>query len=249
MNNHHIFHFKTDISKIPIPKKLNNPFGNSVSEIVKIAVKEFQDFISEASVAWEHDFLTERGKMFGVLVIQKEDKSFAFLGTISGKLDGNDICQQFVPSVFDVSTDDFFFRKGMLQLTEFSQQIKSSNNQLEISDLTKRRKLKSHSLQKRLFENSQFSNILGQQKNVLQIFKESAHGAPPSAAGECAAPKLLQFAFENNLKPIAMTEFWWGMTSRSNERIHKVFYPACKNKCRPILEFMLNDKKLFDHVN
>ena len=66
---------------------------------------------------------------------------------------------------------------------------------------------------------------------------------PPSAAGECAAPKLLQYAIEHQLKPIALTEFWWGNSTK--EKTHNVFYPACKNKCRPILEYMLEDTELF----
>jgi len=78
--------------------------------------------------------------------------------------------------------------------------------------------------------------------------RSSSHGNPPAAAGECAAPKLLQYAFEHRLKPIALAEFWWGNPSQNKEREHKVFYPACKNKCRPILEYMLNDTALFEHA-
>ena len=89
-------------------------------------------------------------------------------------------------------------------------------------------------------------NISGQEKNLLEIFKDASNGMPPSAAGECAAPKLLQYAMKHGLKPIALTEFWWG--SPIHEREHKIFYPACKNKCRPILEYMLEDATLFSSV-
>ena len=80
----------------------------------------------------------------------------------------------------------------------------------------------------------------------MQIFEHSSQGNPPAATGECSAPKLLQYAFENKLTPIALAEFWWGNTTKSLERKHKGFYPACKNKCRPILEFMLDDNELFE---
>ena len=83
----------------------------------------------------------------------------------------------------------------------------------------------------------------------MQIFKSSSHGNPPSAAGECAAPKLLHYAFKHQLKPIALAEFWWGNTLKNIEREHKDFYPACKNKCRPILEYMLDDTELFNQSN
>lgn len=104
-------------------------------------------------------------------------------------------------------------------------------------------------MQQRLFENYKFLNIRGVEKNVLQIFKSSPQGNPPAAAGECAAPKLLQYALNNRLKPIAIAEFWWGNPPKGREREHKAFYPACKNKCRPILEFLLDDMELFEQAN
>lgn len=63
---------------------------------------------------------------------------------------------------------------------------------------------------------------------------------------EYADSKLLQYAIEQNLTPIALTEFWWGRPIKTSDRKHAHFYPACKNKCRPILEFMLEDDELFD---
>jgi len=248
MDNQYIFNFKSDISGISIPKNLNNPFKLSIPEIASIAAKEFQDFITLESDKWEHSFRSQKGKMFGVLVIQKKDTSYAYLGTVSGKLFGNTTCNKFIPSVFDDSVDDFFINRGMNELTEIGEKIKNSCNQSEIIELTENRKQKSLNLQQRLFENYQFQNILGIKKNVLQIFKNSSHGNPPAATGECTAPKLLQFAFQHQLKPIALVEFWWGNSPKNKEREHKVFYPACKNKCRPILEYMLNDKTLYDQV-
>jgi tRNA pseudouridine32 synthase/23S rRNA pseudouridine746 synthase len=249
MDIQHIFNFKTDISEIDIPAKLNNPFGLSISKIARIAAKEFQEFISSESQGWGHDFLIQKGKMFGILVVQKEDNTYGYLGTVSGKLQGNTVCDKFIPSVFDDSTDDFFINKGMTELTEIGSQIKKANTPSEISLLTEKRKQKSFALQQQLFENYQFLNSLGVEKNVLQIFESSLHGNPPSAAGECAAPKLLQYAFKHQLKPIALAEFWWGNSINNKEREHKVFYPACKNKCRPILEYMLDDTELFKQAS
>jgi tRNA pseudouridine32 synthase/23S rRNA pseudouridine746 synthase len=101
-------------------------------------------------------------------------------------------------------------------------------------------------LQEQLFKNYKILNLFGIEKNVIEIFKDSSHGSPPSAAGECAAPKLLHHAFKHQLKPIALAEFWWGTLSENTERNHKEFYPACKNKCRPILEYMLDNTELFN---
>jgi tRNA pseudouridine32 synthase/23S rRNA pseudouridine746 synthase len=249
MNNKYLFEFKAETSGITIPEKLNNPFSSVVSEIAKIAAIELQEFIALDSQIWEHDFSTHKGKMFGVLVVQKADNSFGYLGAVSGKIPEKATSGKFVPSIFNDSTDDFFINRGMSELTEIGNLMKESNNQSEINSLVGKRKRKSLMLQHKLFENYRFLNLLGEEQNVLQIFENSSHGYPPSATGECAAPKLLQFAFNHNLKPIALTEFWWGNPPKNNEKIHKHFYSACKNKCRPVLEYMLNDTNLFDKVN
>ena len=249
MDKQHIFDFITDISEINIPAKLNNPFGLFIPEIARIAAKEFQEFIASESQEWKHDFLIQKGKMFGILVVQQEDYRYSYLGTVSGKLQGNTICDKFVPSTFDDSIDDFFIDRGMTELTEIGSQIKKANTTSEISLLTENRKQKSFALQQRLFENYQFLNFSGIVKNVLQIFESSSHGNPPAAAGECAAPKLLQYAFSHRLRPIALAEFWWGNPTKNKEKEHKAFYPACKDKCRPILEYMLDDTELFNQAS
>jgi tRNA pseudouridine32 synthase/23S rRNA pseudouridine746 synthase len=245
MSTRYLFHFDSNLSKTKIPEKLNNPFDVEVPEIAQIAAEEFQVFLAKEAQKWQPDLLAKKGKMFGVMVVQKIDLTYAFIGTVSGKLPENTHCEKFIPSVFDDSTDDFFINKGMVELTELGNQIKVATTPLEVKSLKDSRKQKSFALQQQLFENYRFLNTSGETQNVLQIFEESSHGNPPSAAGECAAPKLLHFAFQHQLKPIAIAEFWWGGAMANNERQHLGFYPACKNKCRPILEFMLEDKTLF----
>ena len=99
------------------------------------------------------------------------------------------------------------------------------------------RKDKSAKLQQQLFDNYAFLNQYQDSKSLGKIFENN----PPAGAGECAAPKLLHYAFDNNLKPIAMAEFWWGTSPKSEIRKHKQFYPACTGKCEPILKHMLLD--------
>ncbi|MBD1431493.1 RluA family pseudouridine synthase [Sphingobacterium sp. DN00404] len=113
------------------------------------------------------------------------------------------------------------------------------HKQQEIEDLKNTRKLKSAVLQQRLFERYQFLNARAETKSLLAIFAESKQTIPPAGAGECAAPKLLQYAYQHKLKPICMAEFWWGVSPASEIRKHKNFYPACKSKCEPILSHML----------
>ncbi|MGL2965791.1 pseudouridine synthase [Flavobacterium sp. XGLA_31] len=106
-----------------------------------------------------------------------------------------------------------------------------------INQLKEERRLKSAALQQRLFEEYAFLNQYKELKNLGAIF----NGNPPAGAGECAAPKLLHYAFQNDLKPIAMAEFWWGQSPKSEIRKHGQFYPACMGKCEPILSHMLKD--------
>lgn len=103
------------------------------------------------------------------------------------------------------------------------------NSKIEV--LKQDRKQKSAALQQRLFAEYTFLNPFGKLKNLGEIFE----GNPPAGAGECAATKLLHYAFAHNLKPIAMAEFWWGKSPNSEIRKHRQFYPACKSKCEPIL--------------
>lgn len=246
MHEHLIFQFKTDISDIYIDSELNNPFGEHVPEIAKLAAREFQEFIAEESKKWNHDFEVRRGKMFGVLVVEKQDKTHGYLGTVSGKLPNNNICDLFVPTILDKTAGDLWFNSGMTELTVIGNQIKASNNPAEIALLKEKRTQKSIGLQRRLFESYHFLNLSGEERNLLEVFEGSSHGNPPAAAGDCAAPKLLQHAIKHNLKPIALTEFWWGNSELDQQKVHKAFYPACKHRCRPILEYMLEDTELFN---
>ncbi len=114
-------------------------------------------------------------------------------------------------------------------------------NQLEapILKLKAERKALSARLQQQIHEQYQFKNANGDSKDLISIFKQTELGYPPAAAGECAAPKLFQFAYTHHLKPIAMAEFWWGISPNAEVRKHKQFYPSCRGKCEPILGFMM----------
>jgi len=113
--------------------------------------------------------------------------------------------------------------------------------------LKERRKSLSAALQKKLFEQYRFLNVAGNERDLNEIFKALSLPIPPSGSGECAAPKLLQYAFINNLKPLALAEFWWGKAPQSEVRQHKNFYPSCTSKCQPILNHMLEGIELDDN--
>lgn len=110
----------------------------------------------------------------------------------------------------------------------------------EIQALKNKRKALSQHLQHQLFEHYTFLNSKKEKKNLLEIFEALGTDVPPAGAGECAAPKLFQYAFEQNYQPIELIEFWWGPSPPSQIRVQGNFYPSCRSKCEPILSHMLS---------
>jgi tRNA pseudouridine32 synthase/23S rRNA pseudouridine746 synthase len=135
-----------------------------------------------------------------------------------------------------------FVRAKNAELAQVQEQFKAY--QKEISALKVERKSRSAQLQEEIFEKYIFFNAHGETKNVKQVFEDAEINVPPAGAGECAAPKLFQYAFQHKLEPIALAEFWWGSAPESRVRKHKEFYPACRRKCKPILTFMLQGLKV-----
>lgn len=127
---------------------------------------------------------------------------------------------------------------------DFKQDIEQKEaviNKLEnqITEWKKERKKRSATLQHWLFEQFNILNAKGETKNLCEIFADTSQGTPPAGTGECALPKLLQYAYLHHLHPIAMGEFWWGASPKEEIRIEGNFYPSCKQKCAPILRHAL----------
>jgi len=117
----------------------------------------------------------------------------------------------------------------------------------QLDALKEARKTRSAGIQKQLFNQYVFLNHQKEEKSLYEIFLPTINDVPPAGAGECAAPKLLQYAFLNDLKPIALAEFWWGESPKSEIRKHGYFYPACRGKCEPILGHMLGGMLMDDN--
>ena len=159
----------------------------------------------------------------------------------------------------DLKIIEDFKRESLKDKSDLKKLTENWNIQLNLSQksidefeniiiqLKEERKAKSAALQKRLHNEYAFLNARGEIKNLHDIFSATKQQKPPAAAGECAAPKLLQYAYKNNLVPIAMAEFWWGKSPKSEIRKHQHFYPACRGKCEPILEHMLKDLTVDDN--
>ncbi len=325
--------FKTSVKEISLPEEFTFPFFYEPHPLAEIASKELQEHI-ENDIEWTHNFgldenETDKGKMFGVLVVQDEDGELGYLSAYSGKLTGMERPEGFVSHVYNLPEGDNFYEQGMRGINKITAELTSAQNseayllklsvlkrvkeeaELEIKafksanlkakkqrksereraehlsitekesleeglvkqslqqkyrlrvlkqswkqaleylqtdfeklenkvqGLKEKRSVASAKLQRQIFDEYKFLNAEGNWKSLHSIFKETELDLPPAGAGECAAPKLLQAAYEGSLKPIALAEFWWGESPTMEIKKHKHFYPACRRKCKPILGHML----------
>lgn len=134
------------------------------------------------------------------------------------------------------------------------QEMELNRFEKEIEQLKTERKERSAALQQKLFQQFGMLNARGEVKDLCAIFRQTVHKVPPAGAGECALPKLLQYAYLHQLRPLAMAEFWWGNSPKNEIRHHGYYYPSCKGKCEPILQHMLQGLKvdenpLLSHLN
>lgn len=372
------FHpFEQSMSGYTLPQQFTYPFHYTPHPLCLLAAEEVQTYLQKQT-AWREEL--QKGKMFGVLIVQTEKGEIGYLAAFSGILAGKNQHAFFVPPVYDLQHPDGFFKKEEHQISHLNRQIdalssdpdflsicrnveelrtesareltdakkalkkekakrdawrknqtyrektntsesgtsepirrepsaselntnepnthesntseltahelnaheantKDSNTdsmnnafliresqfqkaeykRLErrwkerlgalqtridtykaaIERLKTERKMRSAALQQQLFSQFKFLNARGETKDLCAIFHQTVQKTPPAGAGECAAPKLLQYAYLQGWKPLAMAEFWWGESPKTEIRRHGQYYPACKGKCGPILAHML----------
>lgn len=159
------------------------------------------------------------GKMLGVLVTDR-----GVLHAFSGLAGGRSRLDGFVPPIFDYSDPDGYFRHREAEISSMPEGIAKSRASAD--------------LQNWLFSMYRVMNAKGECMSVKDIFAMRGM-VPPGGTGECAAPKLLQHAFLNGMKPLSIGEFWYGASHSSEVRQHGHFYPACFGKCGPLLSYMM----------
>ena len=128
---------------------------------------------------------------------------------------------------------------------EITAEIVDFNHQID--ELKARRKAMSEALQERIFRLFVVSNAMGERRDLVEVFRPLGT-LPPAGAGECCAPRLLNFAYNNGLSPVCMAEFWWGASPVGEVRHHGHFYPACRSKCKPILDIMMQGLDVEDNA-
>ncbi len=182
--------------------------------------------------------LFSEGKMMGVLMVEDRNGTTDFLYGFSGLAGGLSNVEGFVPPIFDLQEPEGYFKKKEAEISDLNRRIKESDDTEEISELKTLRKQMSNELQEWIFNQYIVSNALGESKTILEVFAERGL-VPPGGTGDCAAPKLLQYAYRHGLKPLAMGEFWYGASPLDEVRTQGRFYPSCTGKCGPLLAFML----------
>lgn len=159
------------------------------------------------------------GKMLGVLLTDR-----GVLNAFSGLAGGLSVLEDFVPPIFDYGVPDGYFRRREAEISAMPDGIAKGHESARLQDW--------------LFDQYKVLNANGEQLSVKRIFARRGL-VPPGGTGDCAAPKLLQYAYLHGMKPLAMGEFWYGASHCSEVREHGRFYPACFGKCGPLLSFMM----------
>ena len=217
MNPMHTLH--TDLPK---PERFTYPFFYEPHPLCLLAAEEVKQEIRRIN--------PKEGKMFGVLVVETVQQQLGFLAAYSGLLEGHNDWGYFVPPIFDAQQPNGYFKTR-------EREIMASEEHKQMSQ----------ELQTWLFHQYQLLNARGETKDLVDVWQDyhcserirRKFPLPPGGTGDCCAPKLLQYAYKEGLKPICMAEFWWGESPKNLIRHHEQFYPACRGKCKPVLTWMM----------
>ena len=226
-------------SRIAPPERFTYPFAYEPHPLCQLAAKAVQAYIASHEEIRED---ADKGKMFGVLVVEMSPGQLGFLAAYSGLLAGRNDWPYFVPPIFDAQQPDGYFKTQEREISRISRTSRSSRDSSDASS-----KQLSQELQTWLFHQYRLLNARGEVKDLIDIWQEyynrpkllRKYPLPPGGTGDCCAPKLLQYAYQQGLKPLCMAEFWWGETTKTELRHHLNYYPACRGKCKPVLTWML----------
>lgn len=216
-----------------LDKLLANPLLGEYQNTLELELKQQDEELEQ-----------HRNKMAFNRKVRKEQRSH-----VRDSLEGDDLAQRLKQLAQESIEDKNQLRDLKKYWHELISQVQQKLNILtvEIERVKKKRKQLSTKLQKKLFKQYRMLNSAGVEKDLIELFQNAPYPMPPAGTGDCAAPKLLQYAFKQNLKPLAMAEFWWGQSPKSEIRQHKNFYGACSGKCQPILVHMLDGMVIDDN--
>lgn len=204
-------------------------------------------------VSLESEERKNQGIMIGSLVCKKENQT-VILACVSGiskelfyqnqksfTLDNNQFI--IVPSIADNQQIQQALKQNDGQIHELTDKINSlslsPDEKIKLTNL--RQALCDQSL-KNVFNLYSFHTAQKKKISLNQIIEEK-HKLPPTGTGECCAPKLLSYAFENNLIPLSMDEVYFGQDTKNRENGKS--YAPCDNRCGFILPSILGLEILY----
>jgi len=197
------------------------------------------DYESACEVSTDSLFGESRGLMFGVLVCKDRNGNTVVLKAFSGQYLGTYTIAGWVPPAFDLKAYELLVELSNKEIEQMNTDIDAATREGDepsVQRLKEKRRNLSQRMQTEFFGLYRFHCSDGTVKNMTDIF--GSH-QPPTGTGDCCAPKLLNQAYEQNLVPVSMVEWFYGTTNKSEERKHKEYYPPCDQRCRPLLTAML----------
>ncbi|WP_233613094.1 MULTISPECIES: RluA family pseudouridine synthase [Corallococcus] len=236
------------------PERLASPFrGGPPSAWGRQAAEALQQELRRDATYSEALWRPGRGKMFGVLGVAAPGGRLGFLRAFSGMLNGTWHVEGFVPPLFDPVARDAFWPAGEAELAVLEQRHAELCRDAEslrrhgpghalrevearLAEVEHVRAERSRALWRQVTQGYVIPNARGETQTLASLF---APKPPPGGAGDCAAPKLLAYAFRNGLTPLELAEFWWGAPPLGGRRESGAYYPACNNKCGTVLPYML----------
>ncbi|RKG72464.1 RluA family pseudouridine synthase [Corallococcus terminator] len=226
-----------------VPARLPSPFApGPPAPLARKAAEVLQERLRRER--WEALEQPGGGKMLGVLVVAEPGGRVGFLRAFSGMLGGAWNVEGFVPPLFDPVARDAFWPAGEAELAVLGRRhaallhaaASDPTREAELAEVAHSRAERSRDLWRRMALSYVIPNARGESQPLGALF---APRPPPGGAGDCAAPKLLAYAFRHQLTPLALAEFWWGAPPLDGRRESGAYYPACDNKCGIVLPYML----------
>lgn len=225
-------------------------FKSKEAEISRMNI-EIDLFENETLPEIERDYIRAKRPLDAEVALLKEKNRLAKLERSarrkSGLADATELTGMIRQSQYEKAELHRLKKRVSAELESFATALRDAQCHLEA--LKEKRRAESEALQKWLFDNFQLLNARGESRNLSDIFAETPVGIPPSGAGECCAPKLLQAAYIMGWQPQAIAEYWYGKPKEGEVRIHGEHYPACRGKCLPIIKWMLQGLEIVPPID
>lgn len=182
-------------------------------------------------------FGDQRGKMFGVLECLNTDGQPIWLHAFSGQYNSCWQAPGWTPPLFDLDRFHRINDPEVKRIKAFTRQIEEEPDAQIAAELKSQRTRRCRKLMKDIHNLYVLNNFRGDSATLDEVLGSGRN--KPTGIGDCCAPKLLNYAAIWKLKPVSMTEFYFGRQNRSRSKLHKQFHPPCTDKCGPLLGFML----------